>query len=132
MKKANTILTISLLTFAGIHPARAQSNKIIVQSDEPSEGLYVISDVEEEKYGFGKYLSAKDVYDVVIELKYENADDFYNGLAQVKLNGKWGVIDRDEKVVIPFRYDHMHSFNEIYKGLAWVEINKKEGLIDRT
>jgi antitoxin component YwqK of YwqJK toxin-antitoxin module len=132
MKKAITFLAIFLLAMSRVNPAEAQSRKIIVQSDKPSEGLSVISDVDEEKFGFGKYLSDKDAYDVVIKLKYEDADDFHNGLAQVKLNGKWGVIDRDEKVVIPFRYDYMHSFGKTYKGLAWVKMNEKEGLIDKT
>jgi len=132
MKKAITFLAIFLLAMSRVNPAEAQSRKIIVQSDKPSEGLSVISDVDEEKFGFGKYLSDKDAYDVVIKLKYEDADDFHNGIAQVKLNGKWGVIDRDEKVVIPFKYDYMNSFGNTYKGLAWVKMNEKEGLIDKT
>lgn len=32
---------------------------------------------------------------VVINLKYQNAEDFNNGKAKIKLNGKWGYIDKN-------------------------------------
>ena len=31
---------------------------------------------------------------------------FSKGLASVKLNGKWGFIDKTDKVVIPIKYDN--------------------------
>jgi antitoxin component YwqK of YwqJK toxin-antitoxin module len=132
MRKATTIFTTCLLTLAGMHTADAQTAKVIVHSKSSSEGLYVVSDVDEEKFGYDRYDNGREVYVEVIPLKYEGADDFDNGLAQVKLHGKWGVIDRNENVIVPFRYDNMFSFGETYDGLALVSMNKKEGLIDRT
>lgn len=131
MKKTITFLSICLFSFASVYTTNAQTSEIIVHSNSPSEGLYVVSDPEEEKFGYDRYDSDRDIYVVVIPIKYEDADDFRNGLAQVKLHGKWGVIDRNENVIVPFKYDYMHDFGEIYDGLAWVKINKKEGLINR-
>lgn len=42
---------------------------------------------------------------IVIDLKYEEAGDFYQGLATVCLNDKWGLIDENENLIIPFEYD---------------------------
>lgn len=42
---------------------------------------------------------------IIIDLKYEEAGDFYQGLASACLNDKWGLIDENENLVIPFEYD---------------------------
>jgi hypothetical protein len=39
----------------------------------------------------------------VIPCKYEDARDFSQGLAWVQLNNKWGCIDKEGKVVVPFK-----------------------------
>jgi hypothetical protein len=41
----------------------------------------------------------------VILFKYDDAWDFFNGLACVKLDGKWDCINKRGKTVIPFKYD---------------------------
>jgi hypothetical protein len=61
--------------------------------------------------------------------KYESTGDFSEGLARVKLNGKWGYIDKTGKEVIPLKYDHAGNF---YEGLADVKLNDKWGYIDKT
>ena len=48
---------------------------------------------------------------------YEDAKDFSDGLAPVKMNGKWGYIDETGKTVIDFKYDYAGSFSE---GVALV------------
>lgn len=52
---------------------------------------------------------------------------FSNGVAALKKNGKWGYINTDGDVVIPFEYDSALTFSE---GLAAVEKNGKWGYID--
>jgi len=52
---------------------------------------------------------------------------FSNGVAAVKKNEKWGYINTDGDVVIPFEYDSALTFSE---GLAAVEKNGKWGYID--
>ena len=49
-------------------------------------------------------------------------------MAAVKLNGKWGFIDKQGNTVIPCKYDGAESFSE---GLAAVKLNGKWGFIDK-
>ena len=53
---------------------------------------------------------------------------FNEGLSAVENEGKYGYIDINNKLVIPYEYDSTISFTE---GLAAVEKNEKFGFIDR-
>lgn len=64
----------------------------------------------------------------IIPCIYESAPSFSEGLAQVKLNDKWGVIDKDGNIVAPCKYDYIGGFSE---GLAKVRLNGKYGFIDK-
>jgi serine/threonine protein kinase len=77
----------------------------------------------------GKYGFRNEFKRVVIEPKYEDAQLSFlnNKLAAVKLNGKWGYIDRSGKEVIPFKFDEAWFFSQ---GLAAVKSNDKWGFID--
>jgi hypothetical protein len=66
-----------------------------------------------------------------IRWKYEEAYYLREGLAAVKLNGKWGYIDKDKNEVFPLIYDYAESFNQDVRGLAWVELNGRGYYIDR-
>jgi hypothetical protein len=60
------------------------------------------------------------------------AGRFSDGLAAVKLNGKWGYIDKDGKTVISPQFDQAVPFQN---GLAQVVVRSsppKFGYIDRT
>ncbi|HYC84611.1 MAG TPA: WG repeat-containing protein, partial [Chryseosolibacter sp.] len=59
---------------------------------------------------------------------YESRTFFSEGLAAVRLNGKWGFVDKTGKLVIPLRYDFVGNFSE---GLATVTVNDKRGFIDK-
>lgn len=52
-----------------------------------------------------------------------------NDCYEVCRNGKWGAVDGDLNVVIPFKYDCIWSFNE--HGFCEVEISGKYGLVDK-
>jgi hypothetical protein len=60
--------------------------------------------------------------EVVTAEKYEYIGHFYNGLAKVKLERKWGFIDTTGKVVVKPKYDQVENFQE---GLARVRISQK-------
>jgi len=67
-------------------------------------------------------------YTEAIAPQYEDAQEFSEGLAAVKKDGKWGYIDETGKVVIPFQYDVAYVFNEgcavvgtVKRGLQRVE-----------
>lgn len=53
-----------------------------------------------------------------IKPQYEDANLFTEDLAAVKKNGKWGYIDHDNKVVIPFQYELAYDFSEGYAIVA--------------
>jgi len=60
--------------------------------------------------------------ELVTAEKYEYIGHFYNGLAKVKLERKWGFIDTTGKVVVKPKYDQVENFQE---GLARVRISQK-------
>ena len=66
---------------------------------------------------------------VVIPFKYDKAYDFSEGLAGVKLKGKWGFIDKSGKEVVPIKYGDVWAFEE---GLAGVKLKGKWGFIDKS
>ena len=67
--------------------------------------------------------------DVVIPFKYDKVQDFSEGLAAVKLKGKWGCINNSGKEVVPLKYDNVWDFEE---GLAGVILKGKWGFIDKS
>ena len=67
--------------------------------------------------------------DVVIPFKYDYVWDFDEGLAAVKLKGKWGFIDKSGKEVVPIKYDNVWGFDE---GLSRVKLKGKWGFIDKS
>jgi len=82
------------------------------------------------KYGYTEEENGKGK--LIIPYKYDDAKrdiGFEEGLAAVKLNGKWGFIDKTDNVVIPFKYDYTNWFSE---GVAGVQLNGKYGYIDKT
>ncbi|MDR3246597.1 MAG: WG repeat-containing protein, partial [Prevotellaceae bacterium] len=59
---------------------------------------------------------------------YDYAWDFSEGMACVKLNGRYGFFNKTGKE-IPIKYDGAGNF---YEGLAAVKLNDKWGYIDKT
>ena len=68
---------------------------------------------------------------------YDDIDRYFNGLAAVKKNGKWGYIDKSKNIVIPIEYeevqkgfmtDNCRSFDGKYIP---VKKNGKMGIVDK-
>ena len=66
--------------------------------------------------------------DVVIPFKYDEVYAFSEGLAAVKLKGKWGFIDKSGKKVVPLKYDKVTDFSE---GFARVGLSDKWGDVNK-
>lgn len=63
-----------------------------------------------------------------IKPQFEAAGNFHSGVAAVKKDGKWGLINKAGKLIVKPQYDSI-----LYSGdLPSVEMNGKWGLIDRT
>jgi len=66
----------------------------------------------------------------VIDLKYDAATLFDDGIASVKTDEKWGAISKEDKMVIEFQYLAMSAFQE---GFAIAENQEEQwGMIDRS
>ena len=112
--------------------ALVRALKFIEQRTVFSEGLARVS--KGDKFGYvdktGRF---------VIEARFDEAEDFKEGLAAVKvpvkvddaLESKFGFIDKTGKMVIAPQFSEANSFSE---GLAAVTINTfdQDGYIDKT
>lgn len=65
----------------------------------------------------------------VIPPIYDVAYYFEDGLAEVKLNGKWGMINKNGQVVISIKYDEIENKLEVPE-LIEVKINGRKGYVD--
>lgn len=76
------------------------------------------------KHGF-----INDEGELVIPFKFEDAMIFYENLAAVKFNGKYGFIDTTGKFIINPKFDYVR-FPGFLNGLAHVSIDKSGVPID--
>ncbi|MDR2127274.1 MAG: WG repeat-containing protein, partial [Prevotellaceae bacterium] len=65
----------------------------------------------------------------VIKAQFEVAGSFYEGLAAIKKDGKWGFIDKIGAIVIQPEFDGVKNFSD---GMAAVKKDGKWGYINRT
>ena len=65
---------------------------------------------------------------IVIDCVFDDAEQFQDDLAVVKKNGKYGLINKYGKEIIPYKYDYIWSFDE---GLAKVKDDNLCGFMDR-
>lgn len=65
---------------------------------------------------------------MVIDYRFDYATFFSEGLAAVRLNGKWGYIDKKGEFMIPPSFEGGGDFSE---GWASVELNGKWGYINK-
>jgi TonB family protein len=114
MKKIYVILFVFFfLFFTGI--LNIQSQNLVPKKN--SKG----------KYGYADNKDTRDT--IVIPYQFEDADDFYEGLAAVKLEGKWGFIDKTGKMIISNQFELVRNFSDLVcpvrKNNKWYYINKK-------
>jgi hypothetical protein len=65
---------------------------------------------------------------VVLNPRFEDAQNFSEGLALVKIKGKYGFIDRSGGIAIKAQFENAESFSG---GLACVWIDGKLGYVDK-
>ena len=66
------------------------------------------------KHKKNKYILSRGRNLPVSKVKYEAYHPFKEGMAPVKLKGKWGYINKKGKTIIPFKFDDAYSFNTPY------------------
>lgn len=99
-----------------------------------SNGLAMVYNETEPSYKSSKnYKKSVGFIDItgkeIIPLQFEDGLSFYQGMASVKKNGKWGCINTTGKVIIDFMYDELVIFDD---GYALVTLNGNEFYIDTT
>jgi len=93
--------------------------------DDESESQSVSSsNLEQDKWGY-----IDKTGQIVIKPQFDNAENFSEGLARVKVGDKYGYIDKTGQIVIKPQFDRAGNFSE---GLAEVKVGDKYGYIDKT
>lgn len=76
-------------------------------------------------------LLENDKIGIVIEPENEEMGmihaGFEEGLTLIKINNRWGVVDKNKKIVIPPQYDIIET---LCRNLLRVQLNGKYGIID--
>lgn len=103
-----------LVDLAGNEIIKPSINRILGYSQE--RGL-----ARDEKYRFYYLTDQARVYDGF----YQKASKFQHGVAVVKLDGKWGIINQKGIEIIPPKYDEITNFKD---GYAKVRIKGFNGL----
>ena len=89
-----------LESIAGVNTIKTTSKNDNFSKFLLSDYIHTFNKLDIPQYGFinktGKH---------VISCKYDTANNFIEGLAEVERNGKWGIIDKSGNEVIPCKYD---------------------------
>lgn len=103
------------------------ADKTLRQLDVKRKSVYAAGDYVPTKSPDGKW-GYRLLEDWAIQPRFEAAGDFSEGIAPVRLGGKWGYIGKDGKSVIPYKYEFAALLKD---GLARVALMGKYGFIDK-
>lgn len=101
-----------------------QGEKILFNHNKKINSTEITRKCIDEKWGF------KKGDHIFIKCKYDEVNNFskYSPLASVKIDNKWGFIDKNGKVIIPFIYNSAGYFSN---ELANVCTGDKHGFINK-
>ena len=124
----NKFFMLLLLLFFATLPALGQTFRTFEKNGvEVRHCLGCKNQMQNEKMG----IINPQTGEWIIQPKYDWVSTFwYDGFAQVKLNGKYSFIDTTGKELIPFKYDRVYNFGDDGRGYAKVWLNDKYGLIN--
>ena len=77
----------------------------------------------DNKYG---YINDKGV--IVIAPQFDEAGDFYEGLAIIKVNDRWGIVNDKGRIIMKPEFDFIFRF---FDSMAAVEVKNLYGFIDK-
>lgn len=101
---------------------------IVIGKNSYAQTLVPITETDKDtkvkRWGF----SDRFYTEVIIKCQYDSTMAFTEGLGRVKMNGKYGFVDKTGKLVIPAKYDAAMEFNG---GFAAVILDGKSFFIDK-
>lgn len=115
-----------------VRKAKEEEERKVAEEEKKAKREALLLDTEDsklKKYCDSSRYGFKVDGVVVIPAKYDFVDEFVEGLALVRLNKRYGFIDKTGREVIPLKYEAAFRFCE---GLANVKLNNKDGFIDKT
>lgn len=62
--------------------------------------------------------------------EYDEIHYLYYGYIEVKKDGKYGVIDYNDRIIIPFEYENFNDINTLTPNLFSVRRNGREGVVN--
>jgi len=93
-----------------------------------AQNLVPVTETDKEtkikRWGF----SDRFYVDIIIKCQYDSTMAFTEGLGRVKMNGKYGFVDKTGKLVIPAKYDGAMEFKD---GFAAVFRDSKAFFLDK-
>lgn len=124
-----SIVLLLLVIVGGGYYLFSNSAKTVPMANQNSpaisEDAQLVPFLKNEKYVFSD-LKKK----IVIETKYDDAYLPKEDLIRVRLDGKWGFLDKTGNIAIPIKYEEAGDFTE--EGLVTAKLNGKYGYIDKT
>lgn len=63
----------------------------------------------------------------VIEITFDDARGFANGMAAVKVGQRWGFVDADGRIAVPAEFEQVGDFTQL--GLAWAQADGSVGYL---
>ena len=113
--------------------SEAEQEKARLEQERISriESMTLVPYISNNKVGFADLQTSE----VIIPCQYDFVSLFSEGLASVKMNKKWGFIDKFGRQVVQFKYDDYFSSTDYFKyfhdGLAVVRLNGRYGCVDK-
>lgn len=132
-KNCDQLDTNIIWNFDEIKPSLQKNKDKDVQSTSSDENSGLSNNVlnaeinlEYKKGDNGKYGFVDDNDQWVIQPQYDDADEFSEGFAKVKINDKYGFIKTDGSWLVEPQYDYALDFRN---GFAKVEVDNMYGFI---
>ena len=66
----------------------------------------------------------------IVQPKYEITEVFDQKYIKAKINGKWSLLDKEGKVIIPLKYDDISDIDKETESVFYVVKDEKAGLVN--
>ena len=68
--------------------------------------------------------------ETIVQPKYEITEVFEQKYIKAKINGKWSLLDKEGKVIIPLKYDDISDIDKETESVFYVVKDEKAGLVN--